>query len=643
MKCYLLTALFAWFACSATAVALPTDGLIAHYTFDDHNTTVAADASPMHHDGTIIGAITYADGISGKALCFPGRTDSYVSVPDPDKAFCTSGSLTLSAWVKRDDVGTNWDGIVCNGVGKGGYQLLYGDKDQNIILYLKTSQTGYKPVAGPYFPCHGWQHIAATYDSTRKTANLFINGNKAAAEPFKGAVTDFGKELLIGKSAYAGAFRGLIDEVRIYDRALAPDEIKALAAAFTPQNNDKLTSSPKFFESLTAERRDDCEGVSITLTLADDTLSRTHVMILRNKERNANVNPGTQTATCIFDGELTSKDGKHFVYFDRITKPDNGFTYYYWAKPDDDADIRVAPARVRFRDPRIWWSPNRIQDEITRIAEQYPDMAKLENVGYTVQGRPLNALCIGNRDRYIILIGATHVSESGPELIIPAVERMIKNAPDVLKKVGIVTLPCLTLDERQRLLSTGNPYYFRGNANGVDLNRNYDGYWEDPGNAYNKRSTNPKDQTYGGPAAFSEPETRAVRTITQTGKPLAAFSMHSVNGLTNGGFLYTDRIKQQPEQTKAFVDLARTYVIAMYGEEDTDKYAFFRPECVNGSMASWLYKQFGIPAYDIELDDNPKARRPAIDDTVTPELLDEFSRLHEKGLIAVLQKLAVQP
>lgn len=67
-----------------------------------------------------------------------------------------------------------------------------------------------------------------------------------------------------------------------------------------------------------------------------------------------------------------------------------------------------------------------------------------------------------------------HVSESDRELMLPIIEQMIQEQP-VAAKVGIVAVPCMTLDERQRLLST-NPFYFRGNANGVDLNRNFDGF-----------------------------------------------------------------------------------------------------------------------------------------------------------------------
>lgn len=627
--------------CTEIQAGVSDKDLLAHYDFNTTGTdNSVSDLSGHNRHARVIGNVKLVPGVDGQAAEFFGGRDSWISASNKDHVFDTSQSLTISAWVKRTDVGSGWDGIVCNGTGKGGYQLLYNDKAQNFTLYLNTANSGYNPAFGRYVPENKWMHLSATYDNQLHCAKIYQNGKMTGQVPMQGAVTAFGPELLIGKSAYAGAFRGLVDEVRVYGRALSDKEIEELFHEFSAKCDarpDEPVPQP-YFSEIRAERRSDCNGVSITLELASDQPQTTSALIsiLRNEARRADVNPGTKTATEVFRGELTSRDGKQFVFFDRIDSPKFGHTYHYWAKPAGSENLRISPGRVRFYDPEQWWAPNRIEDTIQQIANENPKLVSVVHAGNTVQGRPLNALQIGNKERYIVLVGSTHVSESGPELILPIVQKMIKENSELLKQVGIVALPCLTLDERQRMLSTGNPFYFRGNANGVDLNRNYDGFWEDPGEGYNKRSTNPKDETYGGTNAFSEPEIRAVRELTVPGKALALFSMHSVNGFTDAGFLYSRPGSKSPEYKQKCEEIAKIYAQAMYGDK-TEKYAFWRAEGPNGSMVSWAFQKIGIPAFDLELDDNPEPRLQAITDTCSSELMQKYIGLHQKGIMAVLK------
>ena len=73
---------------------------------------------------------------------------------------------------------------------------------------------------------NAWTHLAATYDG--RTLRMFVNGVLVGAEPMSGALITSGNVLSIGGSVvWGGHFEGLIDEVRIYNRALAPGEIRA--------------------------------------------------------------------------------------------------------------------------------------------------------------------------------------------------------------------------------------------------------------------------------------------------------------------------------------------------------------------------------------------------------------------------------
>ena len=75
-------------------------------------------------------------------------------------------------------------------------------------------------------PVNQWSHLAATYDGT--TLRLYVNGVVAASTPFTGDMATSTDPLRIGgNSVYGEYFVGVIDEVRIYYRALTAAEIGA--------------------------------------------------------------------------------------------------------------------------------------------------------------------------------------------------------------------------------------------------------------------------------------------------------------------------------------------------------------------------------------------------------------------------------
>jgi hypothetical protein len=75
-------------------------------------------------------------------------------------------------------------------------------------------------------PTNVWTHLAATYDGSR--LRLFVNGVAVDNTPSSSLITMSSGPLRIGGNSIRGEyFRGLIDEVRIYNRPLSATEIKA--------------------------------------------------------------------------------------------------------------------------------------------------------------------------------------------------------------------------------------------------------------------------------------------------------------------------------------------------------------------------------------------------------------------------------
>jgi Concanavalin A-like lectin/glucanases superfamily len=213
-------------------------GLVLYLPFDQPDADgVVHDASGAGNDGRVFGATWVADGKFGGAYQFriTNLTDRIV-IPNSDTL--NPDNVTVAAWVKAADRDGFWNRIA--------------DKDwrNGYSLSLGGDYNGKKPRGKPEFETSRgevgsgraltdgqWHHVAATYDG--RAARCYIDGAVVGSAKVKqpGPLKKSGWDLCIGNSVVdygTGefiAFEGLIDEVRIYNRALSPEEIKALATA----------------------------------------------------------------------------------------------------------------------------------------------------------------------------------------------------------------------------------------------------------------------------------------------------------------------------------------------------------------------------------------------------------------------------
>lgn len=219
-------------------------GLVAYYPFNDD----ALDESSNSNNGQIVGAQFVEDrfGNEASALHFDGPTTPYppdgdwVMVPD-DPSLDLTTSLTLAAWVYLDNssdpdhkviVGKWYDGYTSSAYANAAY-IIEIDKYNNYLqLSLHTpdgSPNGrfesFKITDAP-LPDNAWVFVAGTWDG--ENVYICINGELKGPFAKTGAIYSGTSPLMIGAHYNPNdqnPMYGSIDDVRVYNRALTPDDI----------------------------------------------------------------------------------------------------------------------------------------------------------------------------------------------------------------------------------------------------------------------------------------------------------------------------------------------------------------------------------------------------------------------------------
>jgi hypothetical protein len=199
--------------------------LIGAWGFDETTGTTAGDASGRNNTGTITGATRSTAGKFGGALSFNG-TSNWVTVPDADVLDLTTG-MTMEAWVRPTATGALWRTVMLKEQpGSLIYALYAGDATGRPAMdVFTTADLGFSGTAAT--PLNAWTHLAATYDGT--TQRLYVNGVQVATRATTGSIRASTGVLRIGgNNSWTNEwFAGLIDEVRLYNKALTAAEIQA--------------------------------------------------------------------------------------------------------------------------------------------------------------------------------------------------------------------------------------------------------------------------------------------------------------------------------------------------------------------------------------------------------------------------------
>jgi len=211
--------------------------------FNEGSGTVAKDSSGKGRDGTISGA-TWTTGKFGNGLQFDG-VDDYVQYP---KAVCdailSAQKLTISLWFKWSTLATGKT-LVMGADGAGYYLHTNASDASKIDFEIYYSGTWYRLTSATSVSTGTWYHIVATWDGS--TMRLYFNGVQDANTLSRSAMSDRASsgDRTFSNLSSANAIGGIMDEVRIYSRALSPEEIREhyLAKARPDYEDIRFTKS----------------------------------------------------------------------------------------------------------------------------------------------------------------------------------------------------------------------------------------------------------------------------------------------------------------------------------------------------------------------------------------------------------------
>ncbi|GAW87850.1 hypothetical protein bplSymb_SCF21901P001 [Bathymodiolus platifrons methanotrophic gill symbiont] len=248
MKSLMTYLIFFFMFLGNTAKASLTDGLVAYYKFEND----ASDSSGNGNDGTEHGGITYTTGVQGQAVKFDG-VDDYIYV-NHDESLNVSGDFSISFWLYR---ATN------NGI----QDILVKGRDclNHYMFNASGSNAGSRGQAfnvgngswwcdgvsaSTSFPINEWHHVTGIIDNTNGVIKYYLDGELESENSISPYTTTNSYPLIMGRhftssdgrlGIYKYQFKGMLDEVRIYERALSEAEIQKLY-------NSNISVSPSIYD-----------------------------------------------------------------------------------------------------------------------------------------------------------------------------------------------------------------------------------------------------------------------------------------------------------------------------------------------------------------------------------------------------------
>ena len=208
-----------------------SDGLIGHWAFDSESPGTSTAGKLI---GKLTGNTQTANspiGKHSKAISLDGTDDSVIVARD-DSMNVGKGNFTVSAWIRPTQL--RQGGIVCLGRYSWTHGWYFDMPNNQGVLRIETvspdnKSNGTVASRPGVIRVNQWQHVAAVVRRGENQTRLYVNGYLVASGTVAATNLDNPSvDLHLGRIQDAQLFKGQIDEVRIYRRALEPAELQAL-------------------------------------------------------------------------------------------------------------------------------------------------------------------------------------------------------------------------------------------------------------------------------------------------------------------------------------------------------------------------------------------------------------------------------
>lgn len=263
-----------------------------------------------------------------------------------------------------------------------------------------------------------------------------------------------------------------------------------------------------------------------------------------------------------------------------------------------------------------------IQKEIKALAKEYPELISYTSAGKSVQGRNLTYMKVGKGKTKALIIAGIHARESiTVSYIMRCVEEFceayeskskkyakIFDMENLLENYTLYIMPLANPDGLEIISGRDKPEVtvtyrgdmdisdYKGNANGVNLNKNFPLLW----NKINNKVTKPDAEGYKGPSAGSEPETKALMKLCNSNDFAWMTSIH-----VRGDCVYwSDSANPSVGSSEKIVDILKDKCGFYKCNTSTDINGY------GGGFENWFRDKFNKPGLCLEL--------MPLDETVTP-------------------------
>jgi hypothetical protein len=300
-------------------------GPVAYYPFNGN----ASDESGNGYDGTVTGATLTADrfGHSASAYDFNG-TSAHIEVPHTD-ALSLDGVFSMSLWMKTSEANANSGLITKVNDARDGYLLGVGNDESAFLTVLNDFPDTKGRIDTTNSVIDGvWHHLVAVYDGD--TMSMYLDGSLSAELAYTNGLTPNVSSMYIGWDPYSSDrhFDGVMDEVRIYSRALSATEVEEL-----------------YTESDSAAVSDLEAGLVASYAFDGDA-----------SDESGNGYDGTVTGATLTTNRFGDVDGAYYFdgIDDRIDLPSetlnfertNAFSQSLWIKTSDDDAGNIILAKM---------------------------------------------------------------------------------------------------------------------------------------------------------------------------------------------------------------------------------------------------------------------------------------------------------